>query len=157
MIMIEYVSYKSVNHLEFGASIGETISIFGEPDRQIKDIDGDIELFYKNFTISFNSNNEFIHFGLYPPSIATVNGQKIGWNYEKIKKTIAMDSNPRIDDVGFIILYDLGVTIVDFCTSDDSLSDKTIGFFKKGQFDEFKKQTQPFDGCCPVQPSYTKK
>jgi hypothetical protein len=144
--MIECISYNCVNGLRFGATVEEAIDIFGEPNRKYINQDKTVDLVYDEFRVVFNDNQKFSEFGLYPQTKAKINGVEIPWYFKSIKNIIKLDSDPRIDDVGFIILYELGMTIVDFHTSDDDdFSDKAFGFFSKGIFDDSYDETQPLD------------
>jgi len=144
--MIEVISYKSVNGLEFGASPKEVVEVFGEPESKDGRFDN-IEYFYKNFRVDFDNFDNFDNFDIYPQTKATLNGIPIAWTLKEILHIIELDSNPIIDDYS-ITLYDLGVSFGDFHTSDDDdFSDKTIAFFKKGYWDDIKDKynAKPFN------------
>jgi hypothetical protein len=146
--MIEVISYKSVNGLEFGASPEEVIEIFEEPESINEN-----KMYYSisdpndyDFIISLD-NNKFVEFLLCPRTKAILNGTPIAWTLKEILHIIELDSNPIIDDYS-ITLYDLGVSFGDFHTSDDDdFSDKTIAFFKKGYWDDIKDKynAKPFN------------
>jgi len=143
--MIEVVSYDNVNGLKFGATPEETIKIFGEPDSISKDQSDFMQFHYKDFTINFYENDIFKEFILSPCTKAKINGVEIGWTLKEILNVIKLDKDPRMDDDG-ITLYDLGVYIYAFESSDDDdFSNKTISFFARGNMDEFKEATKPFD------------
>ena len=140
--MIEYHSNERVNDLYFGDSPEKAIEVFGEPKRKIKDREGNLVFMYDDYTISFDKNNKFFYFALHPGVDATINGTKVGWNIDKIKPIIQMDRNP-VEDVGFIILRDLGVAFDNFYTPDDEESDKVIVFFRPGEFKQNKTTEKP--------------
>ena len=149
--MIEAISYESVNGLKFGASPEEAIRIFGKPESMDQKTNETV-LYYSvtkpndyDYIVYFDSNKGFTDFALVPQTKATINGVEIKWTLKEILDVIYLDSDPRMDDDG-IILYDLGMYIYAFDSSDDDdYSDKTIDFFAKGTMDEWKDKTRPFD------------
>jgi hypothetical protein len=143
--MIEVISYKSVNGLEFGASPKRVIEVFGEPNDKGFTNNNCIEcLNYDNYSIIFDGE-KFSEFVICPHVKAIVNGVKIGWTLKELLEIIKLDKNPRIDNDG-ITLYNLGMYIYAFDSSDDDdFNDKAIEFFKKGIMDEHKKNTKPFN------------
>jgi len=149
-MMIEYVPYERVNELYFNDSPEKAIEVFGEPDLKSRDYTGNLEFYYRTpdkndfaFKIIFDENDKFSEFLLYPSTKAQINGIPIGWTLEDIKPIISKDSNPRMDDYG-IILYDLGIAFGSFRES-DSIGDRSINLFRKGELDEFIKDTEPYD------------
>jgi len=143
--MIEAFSYDSINGLKFGATLGEAIEIFGKPASRGKIRSEVEEFFYDKYRIGFDKNNKFSDFELYPQTKAKINGVEIGWTLKEILDIIKLDKDPRIDDDG-ITLYDLGIYIYAFDGSDDDdFSDKTISFFAKGEMDQYKEDSEPFN------------
>ena len=143
--MIEVISYDSVNGLKFGGSKEKALQIFASPYSESINDDGSFSLIYEKYSIIFDMNGKFSEFAISPQTKATINGVEIKWTLKEILDVIYLDSDPRMDDDG-IILYDLGIYIYAFDSSDDDdFSDKTIDFFAKGTMDEWKDKTRPFN------------
>lgn len=143
--MIEVISYETVNGLEFGASPKDAIKIFTNPYFEEINDDGSFSFIYENYSIIFDTNSKFSEFTISPKTKATINGMQIQWTLKGMLDIIYSDSDPRMDDDG-IILYDLGMYLYAFDSSDDDdFSDKTINFFAKGTMNEWKEDTRPFN------------
>jgi len=147
--MIECIGYERVNNLYFNDSPEKAIEVFGEPTQKSKSETYTLKFYYDisnkddyDFQIIFE-NNEFSEFILYPHTEATINGIKIGWDLKDILNIIKIDTNPRMDNYD-IILYDLGISFGDF-KKIGNYDNRTINLFKKGELDEFKDDTQPFN------------
>lgn len=143
--MIEVISYESVNGLKFGESKEEALQIFASPNSESINDDGSFSLIYEKYSIIFDINSKFSEFTISPQTKATINGVEVKWTLKEMLDVIYLDSDPRMDDDG-IILYDLGIYLYAFDSSDDDdFSDKTIDFFARGTMDEWKENSKPFD------------
>jgi hypothetical protein len=136
--MIEVISYKSINGLEFGASPKRVIEVFGEPRLKRNDR-GYVEYAFEQYRVIFDKNNNFSEFLLYPRTKATLNGIPIAWTLKEILPIIKSDNNTIIssDDYG-IILPKYGMYIGAYHISDDDDdSDKSIEFLANDVMDEY--------------------
>jgi len=148
--MIECISYERVNDLYFNDSPEKAIEVFGEPELKSKSRSGNIELYYdiskKNtfdYKIIFDENNKFSEFMLYPFTKVKINKMDIKWTLEGILPIIEQDSDPRMDPYS-ITLYDLGILFGEF-NPEYIKSNGSINIFRKGELDEFRKDTKPFN------------
>jgi len=134
--MTKCISYKGVNGLLFNDSPEKAIEIFGEPTKKEDTSDG-IELHYEHYIIRFDNNKMFREFTLLPTTPYIINNIKGNWTYLGIQSFIKLDNNPQ-EYVGFIILFELGISFVGFHDyPDNNLSEKAIHIFRKHDWDDF--------------------
>jgi hypothetical protein len=137
--MIEVISYKSVNGLEFGASSKKVIEVFGKPESINEN-----KMYYSisdpndyDFIIILD-NNKFVEFLLCPRTKATINGIPIAWTLKEMLPIIESDNNTIISSGDYgIILPKYGMYVGAFHISDDDDNDKSVEFLAKDVMDEY--------------------
>jgi hypothetical protein len=134
--------YIGIDNLRFGSTASEAISKFGNPTNKRLTSDKEKEYHYDGFIIRFDSEeNRFRELTLLPGCQANLDGEAICWDVGYFSKLLAKDGEPK-EVFGFILLLNLGIAMSGFHEDDES--EKTIHFFRKGDWDEFGSSMKDF-------------
>lgn len=140
--MFNVVPYESVGPLRFGMSQDETVSILGKPQRISKNYFGESEHEYGAFALRFSKLNQtLVEVGCAPAQPVGVNGLNVFSSPTAFADLVQMDGEP-FEDLGFILLMNLGITLTGF--HDNDSSQKAATAFDKGRWDNRRSKFKPY-------------
>ena len=140
--MIEINSYENINGIAFGCSVSHAINFFGQPTRQSKNSEKEVELHFPDFILRFDSTTgQFREISLLPKCDSAINGKLIVWD-EKFLYWLASEDQNLVDALGFVISLKLGIAVSGFHGDE---SQKAIHAFRYGDWDMFQNRMRPFE------------
>lgn len=141
--MLKVKSYESLNGLSINSGcIEQALGIFGSPCRCRKTRLGKVEYLYENMLLRFDADTtEFIECTILPSCNVEINGMRVTWDKQFLRKVCAIDGAPKIAH-GYIILGRLGVAITGIHDNDDSQMAITV--FRVLELEEFLDGSKDF-------------
>lgn len=137
----EIICYVGAKPLLFGMTRSQAEVLVGPPEKTVDDLDG-IDAMYKSFRIHYSIQDQrLVEVGFSKTAVATIRGINVFDQKNAFRDLVRQDSYPY-ESYGFIILFDLGITLTGFHDNDpDQL---TITAFARGRLDDLKGQLRKF-------------
>ncbi|WP_447895921.1 hypothetical protein [Vreelandella sp. GE22] len=140
--MYEIEPYISVGPLSFGFSQKEVKSLLGDPVRTSTNRKGEKDFHYFNAIARFSSINlTLIEVGITPSASALIKNINLYDDPDALNKLVMLDGTAS-EYYGFIVFFNLGITMTGFHDGDDS--QKAVTAFTRGRWNHLREDMQPF-------------
>ncbi len=141
---MEIRPFNSLGSLRFGQSDrSDCVACYGEPKVIRTNHEGIEEFHYKRFIFRFDSVTNLVReCTLLPKASATIDGIKLTWDNEFLRKACDRDGNAK-NVYGFIVLNNLGIAITGL--HDKDKSQLAVTAFSRGDFDDLLVGSSPFE------------
>ncbi len=145
--MITIIPYEAVGQIRFGMSLDEVLEALGKPDITSKNRGGETTLNYRTQLVTIGSAG-MAEVGILPQLPVTIHGISIFSDPDAFPKLCQIDGDAK-EDLGFIVLLNLGITMTGFHDFDES--QKAITAFARGRWDDMRSELRDFDLLAPSQ------
>lgn len=132
--------YVSVGPMRFGMSQREVVAAMGNPQRITQSRGGNTILWYGEAN-AILENDRLVEVGFGPRAEVSVCGIQPFVEPDAFAGLCRLDGNP-CELLGFIVLWQLGITLTGFHDKDES--QKALTAFTRGRWDVVKSQMKPF-------------
>jgi hypothetical protein len=138
--MIRIIPYETVGQLRFGMTRDEVFAVLGNPKIIDQDRDDEVSLYYGTQRVTIGPAG-MAEVGILPQLPVTIHGISVFSDPDAFAKLCQIDENPK-ENVGFIVLLNLGITMTGFHDFDES--QKAITAFARGRWDSSLSRLKDF-------------
>ncbi|QSX37100.1 hypothetical protein [Shewanella sedimentimangrovi] len=141
---MKVVTYISFGPIKFGMSEAEVFNSLGKPICTRTNNENELEYHYNGFIVRFDAVSKKVREGTFLPKesgMLQVNDISLDWQGDVLKELCRIDGDPH-EFYGYIVLFNLGVCLTGFHDGDDA--QKAISAFRKGDWDQFKRDMAAF-------------
>lgn len=130
--------YKSFGPVNFGTSETEVVKQLGNPRNTRTNNENELEYHYDDVIVRYDATSKLVREGTLLPKESgefQINDMVLDWRDDFLKTLCLADGDPN-EFYGYIVLFNLGITLTGFHDGDDP--QKAISAFSLGDWDQFK-------------------